>query len=114
MPDFPMMIFAMLAAFAAFLWWSSARAAAERAGQLGREACERAGVQWLDQAVHAYSMRLRRDDSGRLRVERNFRFEYSEDGVQRHIGQLVLRGDQLVAFSGPTRPQPVSIHWTSN
>jgi len=113
MPDFPTMIFVMLAAFAAFLWWSGARAAAERAGQLGRDACERAGVQWLDQAVHAHSMRLRRGDDGRLRVERSFRFEYSEDGVQRHIGHLVLRGEQLVAFSGPTRPQPVPIHWTN-
>jgi len=113
MPDFPTMIFVMLAAFAAFLWWSGARAAAERAGQLGRDACERAGVQWLDQAVHAHSMRLRRGDDGRLRVERSFRFEYSEDGVQRHIGHMVLRGEQLVAFSGPTRPQAVPIHWTN-
>lgn len=111
MPDFPTMIFVMLAVFAGFQWWSSARAAAERAGQLGREACERAGVQWLDQSVHAYAMRLRRGDDGRLRIERSFRFEYSEDGMQRHIGQLVLRGDQLIAFSGPTRPQPVSIDW---
>ncbi|UNK41660.1 DUF3301 domain-containing protein [Luteimonas sp. S4-F44] len=110
MPDFPTMIFAMLAAFAAFLWWSAARGAAERAGQLGREACERAGVQWLDQSVHAYAMRLRRDDSGRLRVERSFRFEYSEDGIERHVGQLVLRGERLVAFSGPTRRDVATLH----
>ncbi|WP_337244798.1 DUF3301 domain-containing protein [Luteimonas sp. gir] len=110
MPDFPTMIFAMLAAFAAFLWWSAARGAAERAGQLGRQACERAGVQWLDQSVHAYAMRLRRDDSGRLRVERSFRFEYSEDGIERHVGQLVLRGERLVAFSGPTRRDAAALH----
>lgn len=112
MLDFPTMIFVMLAAFAAFVWWSGARAAAERAGQLGRDACERAGVQWLDQAVHAHSMRLRRGEDGRLGVERSFRFEYSEDGMQRHIGHLVLRGAQLVAFSGPTRPQATPIDWT--
>ena len=31
MPDFPTMIFVMLAVFAAFQWWSASRAAAERA-----------------------------------------------------------------------------------
>ena len=110
MPDFPTMIFVMLAAFAVFQWWSASRAAAERAGQLGREACERAGVQWLDQSVHAYATRLRRGDDGRLGFERSFRFDYSDDGIQRHIGHLVLRGEQLIAFSGPVRPQVASLH----
>ncbi|MCD9029768.1 DUF3301 domain-containing protein [Luteimonas sp. BDR2-5] len=110
MPDFPTMIFVMLAGGAAFGWWSASRAAAELAGQLGRDACARAGVQWLDQAVHAHSLRLRRGDDGRLAVERSFRFEYSDDGVQRHIGHLVLRGDRLVAFSGPTRSEIATLH----
>ncbi|NUS38681.1 MAG: DUF3301 domain-containing protein, partial [Lysobacter sp.] len=39
--------------------------------------------------------------------ERSFRFEYSEDGVDRHVGRLVLRGDRLVSFSGPARATPV-------
>ncbi|WP_435594114.1 DUF3301 domain-containing protein [Proluteimonas luteida] len=104
------MIFVMLAGGAAFGWWSASRAAAELAGQLGRDACARAGVQWLDQAVHAHSLRLRRGDDGRLAVERSFRFEYSDDGVQRHIGHLVLRGDRLVAFSGPTRSEIATLH----
>ncbi|WP_042815734.1 DUF3301 domain-containing protein, partial [Xanthomonas citri] len=30
-----------------------------------------------------------------------FRFDYSYDGVDRHSGKLVLRGDQLIAFTGP-------------
>jgi hypothetical protein len=110
MLDFPTMIFMMLAGGAAFVWWSASRAAAERAGQLGRDACERAGVQWLDQAVHAHSMRFRRGDDGRLGVERSFRFEYSDDGIQRHIGHLILRGQRLVAFSGPTRPDAAALY----
>lgn len=84
-------------------FWSAARAAAERAEELGRDACNAAGVQWLDQTVHASGIRLRRGDDGRLGFERSFRFEYSEAGHDRHIGRLVLRGDRLVAFSGPMR-----------
>lgn len=81
--------------------WTSARAAAERAEQVGRDACRAAGVQWLDQTVHADGWRLRRGSDGRLGLERSFRFEYSEDGMERHIGRLRLFRGQLVGFSGP-------------
>jgi hypothetical protein len=86
-----------------FAIWSSARAAAERAGQVGRDACRAAGVQWLDETVHASGLRLRRGEDGWLGIERSFRFEYSEDGHDRHVGRLVLRGQRLIAFSGPVR-----------
>lgn len=111
MPDFPTMIFLMIAGAAAYAWWNSARAAAERATVVGRNACQAAGVIWLDQSVHASGLRLRRGEDGRLGLERTFRFEYSEDGVQRQIGRLVLHGDQLVQFSGPLRAtQAISLH----
>ncbi len=97
------LILLMIAGAAAFAWWSAARASAERATEVGRHACQAAGVQLLDQTVHAIGLRLRRRDDGRLGWERSFRFEYSDDGIERHVGRLVLRGDELVAFSGPTR-----------
>ena len=103
MPDFPTLIFLMIAGAAAYAWWNGARAAAERATVLGRDACRAAGVIWLDQSVHASGLRLRRGSDGRLGLERGFRFEYSEDGVQRHTGRLALFRDQLVYFSGPVR-----------
>ncbi len=87
------------AAGAAF--WSASRAAAERATALGRDACQRAGVQLLDHSVHAERLRVRRRDDGRLGLEYSFRFYWSDDGVQRHVGRMVLRGEKLVWFSGP-------------
>lgn len=87
------------AAGAAF--WSASRAAAERATTLGRDACQRAGVQLLDHSVHAERLRVRRRDDGRLGLEYSFRFYWSDDGVQRHVGRMVLRGEKLVWFSGP-------------
>ena len=100
-------IFVMILGAAVFAWWSAARAAAERAESIGREACRLAGVQWLDQTVHASGLRLRRRDDGRLGFERSFRFEYSDDGVERSVGRLVLRGDELVAFVGPVGGEQV-------
>ncbi|MGI8561458.1 MAG: DUF3301 domain-containing protein [Luteimonas sp.] len=97
----PSLILLMIAGAAAFAWWSAARASAERAVQVGRNACHAAGVQLLDQTVHATGLRLRRRDDGRLGWERSFRFEYSDDGIERHVGRLVLRGEELVGFSGP-------------
>lgn len=96
----------MIVCAAAFAFWSAGRAAAERAEVLGRDACRASGVQWLDQSVHLQRMRLCRLDSGRLGLERTFRFDYSHDGLDRHAGRLVLRGGRLVAFSGPAAREP--------
>jgi hypothetical protein len=100
----PSLILLMIAGAAAFAYWNAARAAAERAEALGRHACSAAGVIWLDQTVHAAGLRLRRNEDGRLGWERTFRFEYSYDGMDRHTGRLVLRGETLVSFVGPARP----------
>ena len=99
----PSLLILMIVGVIAFFIFTAARDAAERATRIGRDACKAAGVQWLDQAVHATGIRLRRHDNGWLGLERSFRFDYSEDGQDRHIGRLVLFGDRLVGFSGPTR-----------
>ena len=103
----PTLLILMIALVAGFFFFSAARAAAERATEIGRDACHAAGVQWLDQSVHATGMRLRRRDDGWLGLERRFVFDYSEDGHDRHRGQLVLLGNRLVAFSGPGRAASV-------
>jgi hypothetical protein len=99
----PIPLILMIAAGIALAFWSAARGAAERAEAVGRNACSVAGVQLLDQTVHASGLRLRRGDDGRLGFERSFRFEYSQGGDDRHIGRMVLRGSELVYFSGPTQ-----------
>jgi hypothetical protein len=108
----PSLILLMIAGAALFAYWNAARAAAERAEQLGRNACAAADVLWLDQTVHASGLRLRRSEDGRLGFERSFRFEYSYDGLDRHIGKLVLRGEKLVSFVGPVRASvtPFELH----
>lgn len=100
----------MILGAAGFSFWSAGRAAAERAEALGRDACKAAGVQWLDQSVHATGMRLCRHDNGWLGLERTFRFDYSLDGEDRHIGRMVLRGERLIAFSGPVTREPTQLH----
>ncbi|HEY5613194.1 MAG TPA: DUF3301 domain-containing protein [Lysobacter sp.] len=100
----PTLVILMIVTAMAFAFWSAGRAAAERAESLGRDACRDANVQWLDQSVHAIGLRLCRHDNGWLGLERTFRFDYSINGDDRRMGRLVLRGERLVAFSGPVTP----------
>ena len=88
------------------LLWSESRAAAEQAQRLGREACAAAGVQWLDQSVALTRLALRRDRDGRLRVQRQYRFEYSREGDDRHHGSLALLGRELQWISTPQATAP--------
>lgn len=99
----------MTVAAAAVAFWNAGRAAAERAERLGRDACRAAGVQWLDQSVHAVGLRPYRAGTGWLGWERAFRFYYSINGDDRHAGRMVLQGARLVSFSGPVTPAPLPL-----
>lgn len=98
-----LIVLLLLVALIAF--WFSGRAAAENAAEHGRRACTHAGVQWLDQSVHQVRLRLGRDAQGRLRWERQYRFEYSDGGENRHAGLITMLGSQLHSLVGPM-PRP--------
>ena len=108
----PTLLILMIVGAIGFAFWDRSRAAADRATELGRNACRAADVQWLDQSVHSTGLRLCRLPNGWLGFERSFRFDYSRDGIDRQIGRLVLRGDRLVSFVGPVKPAvtPINLH----
>ena len=105
----PTLIVLMIVAASGVAFWNAGRAAAERAERLGRDACRAAGVQWLDQSVHAVALRPYRAETGWLGWERVFRFDYSLNGDDRHAGRMVLRGGRLVSFAGPVAPTPTPL-----
>jgi len=51
--------------------------------------------QLLDQAVHIRRISLSRDGTGRWRIWRQYRFDYSYDGVERLQGAVIMLGRQL-------------------
>jgi hypothetical protein len=83
----------LLLLLAGWLWLNTLRAH-ELALAHARRACERADVQLLDQAVALRGLGLRWTPQG-LRLRRSYRFEFSEAGVERQTGKLVLLGLQL-------------------
>lgn len=97
------LLWLLIASIIGVAWFNGARRAAETARIVGERACRRNGVQWLDESVHATGFRIRRKPDGWIGLERDFRFEYSRDGSDRHVGSLSLLGGELVRFVGPVR-----------
>ncbi|OGA21737.1 MAG: hypothetical protein A3H34_00380 [Betaproteobacteria bacterium RIFCSPLOWO2_02_FULL_67_19] len=94
MPPF-VEILAILALAAGALLWADSLRARERALKAGRSACERYGLQFLDDTVSFARLRLARDDEGRLRIKRTYTFEFSDTGNNRRDGSIVMLGEEL-------------------
>lgn len=62
-----------------------------------RSACQKAGVQFLDDIAPVWRVRLARDAGGMLRLRRVFTFEYSTPHGERHSGSIVMLGRVPVA-----------------
>jgi hypothetical protein len=74
------------------LFWVDSLRARERALAAGRAACERNGLQLLDETVAGAGLRLARNDLGELKFRRVFVFEFSDDGNNRRRGSVVVLG----------------------
>ncbi len=70
-----------------------------RVRELALQAVARASrdgdFQLLDQAVHINRLSMSRDRKGRWRLWRQYRFDYTFDGVERRQGFVVMLGREL-------------------
>lgn len=81
-------------AAAGWFWYDSMRAR-ERAVHAGRAACDREGLQFLDETVLCTRTRPTRDADGRVTLRRVYAFEFSDDGRCRRGGSIVMVGARL-------------------
>ena len=86
---------AIVGIVAGVLFWVDSLRARERALAAGRNACQRYGVQLLDETVQFARLRLARDEEGRLRLKRSYTFEFSDTGDNRRRGAIVMLGGEL-------------------
>jgi hypothetical protein len=70
-----------------------------------RRACRDAGVQLLDQTVSMQRLSASRDSEQRWRLWRQYRFEYSANGYERHSGNIIMLGKRLQAVVMADRPE---------
>ncbi|MBW7900110.1 MAG: DUF3301 domain-containing protein [Rhodocyclaceae bacterium] len=86
-----------LLALGALAWlWLDSLKAREAGMREARAACAEEGLQLLDDTVAIRSLRLARDDAGRLRLQRTYVFEYSDSGDDRRQGGVTLLGHDVV------------------
>lgn len=78
-----------------WFWWDGLNKR-ELAIRAARTVCQRAGVQLLDETVVLRQMRLARDENQRMRIRRDYSFEYSNTGDNRLPGYVYLLGVQVL------------------
>lgn len=88
----------LILAALAWLWLDSLKAR-EAAIAAARAACQAEGLLLLDATVSIASLKLARDDDGRLKLQRAYDFEYSDTGDNRKKGGLVLVGTSVVLLN---------------
>jgi len=80
-------------------YWYDSTVAKEAAVAAARRACERHRQQLLDETVALTRLRPRRDRSGRVRLLRHYRFEFSGDGELRRSGEIILLGQRVTGLN---------------
>jgi hypothetical protein len=87
-------LFLALTAVGVWFWLDSLKTR-EIGVNAARSACQDDGLQFLDETVVGTSVRLARDDAGRLRLRRVYSFEYSDTGNDRRSGSVTLLGHDV-------------------
>ena len=78
-----------------FLYWLDASDKKQRATVIGRQACEKEGLQFLDDTVVLDTLRVCRSPQGGLLFMRRYHFEFTSDGGHRYSGEIRLLGRRL-------------------
>lgn len=81
-----------------WFWWDSLQKR-EISLAAARRHCAQAEVQLLDESVALHRMRMRRDDNQRVRLYREFAFDYSTTGDDRYPGRVYLLGEAVLGVS---------------
>ncbi|MGZ4982284.1 MAG: DUF3301 domain-containing protein [Methylobacter sp.] len=79
----------------AYLYWFNAQQVKEIALKAVRANCLNLEVQMLDEYVALDSVRVKRDQTGKMRVQRIFLFEFSSTGNERYNGVCIMLGRRV-------------------
>ncbi|MEK6664461.1 MAG: DUF3301 domain-containing protein [Pseudomonadota bacterium] len=97
-----MVEFAVMFALLGIAWfWQDSLHVREIAIALAKDFCAKENVQFLDGAVAAVSIRLKRDRRGRLVIARNYQFEFTDTGDNRLKGTIMMLGHALETMHLP-------------
>ena len=92
---------------AAYLYWRSAQQVKETALAAPRRQCRSLEVQMLDGYVALTGWALARDCSGKIRIKRQYQFEFSATGEDRYEGICEMLGREVVKIELAAHRFPV-------
>jgi hypothetical protein len=79
------------------IWcWSAAKTSQEQAYLAVKQHCRFLQLQMLDDYVAFNAIKIKRDELGRLRLFRSYRFEFSATGNERYNGTITLLGHKTL------------------
>jgi hypothetical protein len=79
----------------AYLYWFNGQRVKEVALKAVTENCQKLEVQMLDEYVALSDIRIKRDQAGKMRLQRTFLFEFSSTGNERYNGICIMLGRQV-------------------
>lgn len=78
-----------------YLYWFNGQQAKEIALKAVRVHCLNLEVQMLDEYVALNGIRLKRDHTGKIQLQRTFLFEFSSTGNERYNGVCIMLGQRI-------------------
>jgi len=100
-PEF-IILFSLIAVI---YYWIDTIRAKEIAVIHGKNACKDAGVTFLDQTVEIKKVRLKRNPRGTVVFYREYKFEFSSDGIRRVDAEIIMLGKQLLKLQLSAYPE---------
>lgn len=79
----------------AYLYWFNSQKAKEIALETAKGHCFASQVQMLDGYVALNGIWLKRDQSGKMQMQRSFHFEFSSTGFERYNGTVLMLGRRV-------------------
>lgn len=80
-------------------FWFDTLRAREAATRTAKVACEREGLQLLDDTVSLGSLGVARNTAGHVSFRRVYRFEFTEDGDTRRNGEVTMLGKRALGVA---------------
>ena len=102
-----------VASLGGFVWlWFESTRVREIAVERARGQSQVNGVLFLDDTASLTSIKLARDEDGRLTLKRTYTFEYSDTGNNRQPGNIIMLGQrvQLLSFDPQLAGANITLH----
>lgn len=77
-------------------YWLDGMRCKEIARDAGKKSCNEYELVFLDDTVVLVKIRLHRDNSGRMKLYRQYQFEFTSGGDYRYKGKVIMLGKYVI------------------